>query len=81
MITTGRQIAAARAMLDLDQTALAKAAKVHRNAVAYWERRTMPPGETPYAVRKIARALSDRGIEVFSTPSPGVRIVQAEQLP
>ena len=38
MIATGRQIAAARALLGWSQDKLAEESKLHPNSIAYWER-------------------------------------------
>jgi DNA-binding XRE family transcriptional regulator len=74
-ITTGRQIAAARALIGWDQTELAKAAGLNRNSVTYWETRTVPKCE-PGAVRKIREALARNGVQVFSMPRPGVALAR-----
>jgi DNA-binding transcriptional regulator YiaG len=75
MITTGAQIKAARAFLGMRRDDLAAVAGVHPNAVKYWEDRPVPSGPLPYAVERIAKALRDRGVEVFADPKPGVRLV------
>ena len=75
MITTGAQIRAARAMLEFRREDLARAASLHPNAVQYWEKREVPAGPQPYAVERILAGLKAKGIETFSDPSPGVRLV------
>jgi len=78
-ITSGAQIRAARALLSWRRCDLAKAANLHPNAVAYWERREeIPPsGEnTPFACHHMARALRTSGIVFVSEPGPGVAIVR-----
>ena len=75
MIKTGAQIRAARAMLGLRREDLARAALLHPNAVQYWEKREEPAGPQPYAVERIVAALKEKGIETFSDPHPGVRLV------
>ena len=79
LILTGAQIRAARALLGWRRAELATAANLHRNAVAYWERRaTIPSGHyrEPHACRGIREALLAAGVEMFMTPTPGVRLVQ-----
>ena len=78
MIVTGAQIRAARALLGWTRAELATAANLHRNAVAYWERRaTIPTGHyrEPHACRLIRKALLVAGVEIFMAPAPGVRLV------
>jgi hypothetical protein len=58
------------------------AARLHRNAVAYWERHeAIPTGIwlEPVACRRIRVALLDAGVEVFADPAPGVRFVPKSQ--
>ncbi|MBS0251605.1 MAG: helix-turn-helix transcriptional regulator [Proteobacteria bacterium] len=77
MITTGRQIAAARALLGWSQDELADAAAMHVNSVAYWERHSSIPTDhykAPIACRRIREALFKAGVETFVDPSPGVRL-------
>jgi transcriptional regulator with XRE-family HTH domain len=76
MIATGRQIAAARALLGWSQEDLADAAGLHVNSVAYWERHeAIPSYRAPVACERIANALLDAGAETFLKPSPGVRLI------
>jgi len=82
MITTGRQIAAARALLGWSQDELADAAAMHVNSVAYWERHAIIATEyykVPVACRRIRKALFTAGVETFVDPSPGVRMVERGQ--
>ena len=84
MISTGRQIAAARALLGWSQGALAKAAGLHHNSIAYWEARADIPCSSPYrtpvACRRMSAAFLEAGVETFQTPSAGVRLVRVTQL-
>ena len=79
MIVTGAQISAARAMLNWTRAELARAAGLHRNAVAYWERHEkIPTGRyrrEPIACRHMREALRAAGVDVFTEPAPGVRFV------
>lgn len=77
MIATGRQIAAARALLGWSQGQLARAAGLHANAVAYWERHeTIETYRPPFACERIRDALQDAGVETFLKPAPGVRFAE-----
>lgn len=83
MITSGRQIKAARALAGLDQASLARLAGLHRNAVVYWERRDSieePPYE-PIAVRMMRSALKSAGVITTSDPAPGVQLCTAHNFP
>ena len=59
MIVTGTQIRAARALVGLRRTDLAKAAGLHANAVSYWERHVHIPSaqREPVGVRRMREAL------------------------
>jgi transcriptional regulator with XRE-family HTH domain len=83
MIATGRQIAAARALLGWSQERLATESRLHPNSVAYWEHRDeIETGQwrTPVACERIRAALLNAGVETFLKPSAGVRIVAKPQL-
>jgi DNA-binding XRE family transcriptional regulator len=71
--STGPQIRAGRALLGWSRADLARAAGLHRNSIAYWERETDIPTCTPYACERIAGAFIRAGIEAFSQPTAGVR--------
>ena len=73
--TTGRQIKAARALLGWDAPTLGRACGLHRNAVSRWETRDRIPPCEPVACRLMREALGKAGIEVFSDPLPGVRMI------
>ena len=77
MITSGHQIKAARALIGWRRLDLAKAAKLHPNAVAYWERARSIPGQSkePYGCEQIRMALQFAGVETFAEPAPGVRLI------
>jgi transcriptional regulator with XRE-family HTH domain len=66
---------AARILAGLTQKQLAKAVGVHERAARYWElKENKPPTSTPDTLEKIETVLSEHGVVVFSTPSPGVRL-------
>jgi hypothetical protein len=70
--TTGAQIRAARALLSWRRCDLAKAAGLHCNAVAYWERHERLPRQEPFACKHIREALQFAGVVAVSAPAPGV---------
>lgn len=83
MIVTGSQIRAARALLGWTRQNLARAAKLHPNAVAYWESRSdIPSGgwRTPVACRQMREALLEAGVDFLVLPAVGVRLVAAHNL-
>ena len=62
---TGRQIAAARALLDWTQSTLAEKAEISLNSVKLFER---SKGHiTPVIISAMRRALEDNGIEFTDT--------------
>ena len=75
MITTGKQIRAARAALNWTQGDLAERSRLHFKAVAYWERRdTITPrqcGSNSGPVKMLA-AFQSAGIDLVSSPQLGV---------
>lgn len=64
----GCEIKAARALAEMDQGELAKAAGLHRNSVSAWEATNSIPDEEPRAVRLIREALSRAGVDVVKEP-------------
>lgn len=75
MLSTGNQLRAARALVDMDQGALAKAADVSvntiRNMEASKEGTINANNQTVVAVQK---ALEKVGIEFLNHDQPGVRL-------
>ena len=82
-ISTGRQIKAARALVGLRVEDLAAEAKIHRNAVTYWEGQAQIPvptktgriGVESFACVRIREALEARGVVFTRQPGPGVSLV------
>ena len=78
MIASGAQIRAARAILNWKRSDLAAAARLHKNSIAHWEakgRITPRHYQGPRAgPRRIEDALLKAGVELFNTPTPGVRL-------
>ena len=75
MITSGRQLAAARVLAGLDQSQLATLADIHRNSVSRWEAQgAIPTGrERPFAVGQILKGLALTGVTVSSDGATGIR--------
>jgi transcriptional regulator with XRE-family HTH domain len=75
MLTTGSQLRAARALLDLEQAALAELAGVNINTIRNLEGSKGEPikghNQTVIAVQ---RALEVAGIEFLDHGQPGVRL-------
>ncbi|MDA9396404.1 hypothetical protein WN73_38495 [Bradyrhizobium sp. CCBAU 45394] len=75
MLSTGNQLRAARALVDMDQGALAEAASVNvntiRNMEASKDETIKANNQTVVAVQK---ALEQAGIEFLNHGQPGVRL-------
>lgn len=75
MLTTGNQLRAARALIDMDQTTLAKRAGVNINTIGAMEKRgseVLTSGLDK--IQSIMRVLEEAGIEFLNHGQPGVRI-------
>jgi DNA-binding XRE family transcriptional regulator len=72
MLITSAQCRAARALVDMDQADLAKAAQVTRNVIINFEKgRSKPNRNNLSAIRRI---LEEAGVEFINGGSPGVRL-------
>jgi transcriptional regulator with XRE-family HTH domain len=74
-IVAGAQIRAARALLGWRRKDLSAAAKLHPNAVGYWEkRRAIPAGafREPHACKRMREALERAGVQFVTDPGRGV---------
>jgi transcriptional regulator with XRE-family HTH domain len=75
-IVSGRQIRAARMLGGLTQAELARAAGCHPRSVRYWENKgSNPPTNVESTLDRIEQALIGYGVILFSTPTPGVRLL------
>jgi transcriptional regulator with XRE-family HTH domain len=75
-IVSGRQIRAARMLAGLTQADLARAAGCHPRSVRYWESKgNNPPTNVVSTLDSIEQALIGYGVILFSTPTPGVRLL------
>ncbi len=75
-ITTGRQIAAARALAGLSQKQLAQAAGLHPKTLTHWEAREEKWGMAGFAIDRIVDAFTARGIQFLEGEGPGVRLIR-----
>lgn len=75
---TGRLLRAARALAGLSQRDLARATGFSERAARYWERDPDSSAtSSPGTVKKIIAVLRARGVEIFVTPQPGVRLLES----
>jgi len=75
VLTTGNQLRAARALVAMDQTTLAKAAGVNKNTIVAMEKRgaeVLTSGLD--TIQAVMRALEAAGIEFLNHGQPGVRL-------
>ncbi|WFU02285.1 hypothetical protein QA648_00425 [Rhizobium sp. CB3171] len=75
MLTTGNQLRAARALVAMDQTTLAKAAGVNKNTIVAMEKRgaeVLTSGLD--TIQAVMRALEAEGVEFLNHGQPGVRL-------
>jgi hypothetical protein len=78
-IVSGRQLRAARMLTGLTQVRLSTEAGFAPRARRYWESRgDDPPTSTDGSLEAIEAALLRHGVEVFSHPSPGCRLVSTK---
>jgi hypothetical protein len=72
----GRQLKVARALAGLTQRQLSTEAGFNARACRYWERRgDKLPMHTPVTLAAIEQVLRRHGVEVFSIPTPGARLI------
>jgi transcriptional regulator with XRE-family HTH domain len=75
-LMSGRQLRAARALAGPSQKDLANLVGASERAVRAWEsRKDHRPISAPNDSR-VEKALLGIGVEVFSSPSPGVRLIE-----
>ncbi len=75
MLTTGNQLKAARALVGMEQTALAETAGVSANTIRNMEATGAGPiSGRAQTVQTIQRALEAAGVEFLNHGRPGVRL-------
>lgn len=78
-IVSGRQLRAARTLAGLTQSELSTKAGFNPRAAKYWEsREDNPPTNVPQSLDSIERTLRRHGVEVFSSPTLGCRLVSTK---
>jgi hypothetical protein len=78
-IASGRQLRAARMLTGLTQAQLSTEAGFAHRACRYWEGRgDNLPTSVDGTLEAIEAALLRHGVEVFSDPSPGCRLVSSK---
>jgi len=78
-IIIGRQLRAARTMAGLTQRELATKSGFAPRAAKYWEREDNKlPTDVPQSLAAVERILREHGVEVFSTPTPGCRLISTK---
>ena len=75
MLTTGNQLRAARALVDMDQTTLATRAGVNINTISAMEKRGAA-GLTSGLdkIQSVMKVLESEGVEFLNHGQPGVRL-------
>ena len=75
MLTTGNQLRAARALVDMDQGVLAAGAGISTNTISAMERRGAAVLTSGYdTIRSIMNVLEAAGVEFLNHGQPGVRL-------
>lgn len=74
----GRQLAAARELLNITQAQLAEAAGVHQPIIARIEAGTVDP--RPATIAKLQEAIERQGVEFTNGDNPGVRFKSSRPL-
>ncbi|MFH6786745.1 hypothetical protein [Methylobacterium sp. MA0201] len=75
MLTIGNQLKAARALIGLEQAALAAAASLNVNTIRNMEASGPGPiGGRAVNVQAVQRALEVAGVEFLNGDAPGVRL-------
>lgn len=73
-LSTGRQLRAARMLAGMEQSDLARAARLHVNSIRRLERMAVIPESSWHATGRIVQALNVHGVEVVDSPTPAVRL-------
>ena len=75
MLTTGNQLRAARALVDMDQGTLAERAGVNINTIGAMEKRGAQMLTSGLdKVTTVMKALEEAGVEFLNHGNPGVRL-------
>ena len=78
MLTTGNQLKAARALVDMDQGTLAAKAGLSINTIGAMEKRRGESLTSGYdTIRAIMNVLEAAGVEFLNHGQPGVRLAKS----
>jgi hypothetical protein len=78
-IVSGRQLRAARVLSGLTQAELSIESGFAQRACRYWENRgDNPPTSIQQSLESIEAVLRHHGVEVFSYPTPGCRLLSSK---
>jgi hypothetical protein len=78
-IVSGRQLRAARVMAGLSQRELSIESGYGPKAAKYWERHDNKlPTCMPQSLAAIEQTLRRHGVELFSSPTPGCRLISTK---
>lgn len=78
MLTTGNQLRAARAMVDMDQATLASRSGISANTISTMEKKGAAVLTSGYdTIRKLMNVLEEAGVEFLNHGQPGVRLAKA----
>jgi len=79
MLTTGNQLRAARALVDMDQTTLASQSGISANTISTMEKKGAGVLTSGYdTIRKLMTVLEEAGVEFLNHGQPGVRLAKAD---
>lgn len=79
MLTTGNQLRAARALVDMDQGTLAARAGVNINTISSMEKRGAEVLSSGLdKIRAVMMVLEAEGVEFLNHGQPGVRLAKRE---
>lgn len=81
MLTTGNQLRAARALVNMDQGTLAERAGVNINTISSMEKRgadVLTSGLDK--IRAVMKVLEAEGVEFLNHGQPGVRLAKVDKL-
>ena len=77
MLTTGNQLRAARALVDMPQGTLAAGAGLSTNTISAMEKRGDQPLSSSYeTIRAVMNVLEAAGVEFLNHGQPGVRLAK-----
>lgn len=79
MLTTGNQLRAARALVDMDQATLAARSGISANTISTMEKKAAATLTSGYdTIRKLMDVLEAEGVEFLNHGRPGVRLATGE---